>query len=246
MDELRLKGEASAKLPPIASRYCDLVGWILIGGSLSGLLFVALPVRLIDPAWQLQLISALLASTVFLLIGSLLVCGAAWLNTKSRTLQQRSDLVRRVAGWFAVLLLVLIPYQFYAGYRANGVVQETENQGIQLIRKIIQGVTATNDEAELRGFLASLPTPPPIPAKFDAPFPVIKQRLLTNFNSQLNAANYQAGELRRQRIERFIAEATRNSVQAFLMAIAFTGIADTSGPLLGMFRRVGLLRYRDQ
>ena len=74
---------------------------------------------------------------------------------------------------------------------------------------------------------------------------MIKERLLTNFNSRLNAVNYEVGELRRKRVERFIAEATRNSVQAILMAIAFTGIADKSGPLLGLFRRIGLFRYRD-
>ncbi|MCP9834494.1 MULTISPECIES: hypothetical protein [unclassified Cyanobium] len=245
MDELRLNDEAPTRLPSIASRACDLVGWILIGSSLSSLLFIALPVKLIDPAWQLQLISAILASTTFLLLGTLLVCGATWLNAKSRTLQQRSDFVRRAAGWFAVLLLVLIPYQLYAGNRASGVVQATENKSIQLIKNVIRGVTATSSEPELRSFLASLPTPPPVPAKFDAPFGEIKQRLLINFNSQLNAANYQAGELRRQRLERFIADVTRNSVQAVLMAIAFTGIAEQFGPLLGLFRRIGLFRYRD-
>jgi hypothetical protein len=125
------------------------------------------------------------------------------------------------------------------------VVQDTENQSIQLISKVIRGVGSSNNEPELRSFLASLPTPPPFPAKFDEPFGVIKERLLTNFNSQLNAAKYQVGELRRQRLERFIAEATRNSVQAILMAIAFTGIADKSAQLLGLFRRIGLYRYRD-
>jgi hypothetical protein len=98
---------------------------------------------------------------------------------------------------------------------------------------------------ELRSFLASLPTPPPVPARLNAPFPEIRQRLLTNFDSQLNAANYQAGELRRQRMERFIADASRNTVQALLMAIAFTGIAEKQGPLFGLFMRLGLFRYRD-
>ncbi len=245
MEELRSRVDATAIPLDTASRYFALVGWVLIGASLSSILFGILPVRLIDPAWQLQLISAIFASTGFILLGTLLVCGAALLNGRSSKLQQRSDLIRKAVGWFAVVLLVIVPLQFYAGYRANGVVQQTENQSIQLIRKIISGVGASSNEAELRSFLASLPSPPPVPAKFDAPFAVIKERLLTNFNSQLNAANFQAGELRRNRLERFIAEASRNSVQAILMAIGFTGIADTSGPLLGLFRRFGLFRYRN-
>lgn len=245
MGELRSRVDATAKPLDTASRLFALVGWVLIGASLSSILFASLPVRLIDPAWQLLLISAILSNTGIILLGTLLVCGAALLNGNSDKLRQRSDLLRRSVGWFAVLLLVIIPFQFYVGYRANGVVQETENQSIQLIRKIIKGVTAANNEAELRSFVASLPSPPPVPEKFGAPFAVVKERLLNNFNSQINAANYQAGELRRQRLERFIAEASRNSVQAILMAIAFTGIADTSGPLLGLFRRIGLFRYRD-
>lgn len=114
-----------------------------------------------------------------------------------------------------------------------------------MVNRIILGVTAVNDEAELRSFLASLPSPPRVPARFDSPFSGIKQRLLTNFNSRLNAANYQAGVLRTQRLEKFIAKASRNSVQAFLMAIAFTGIAEQFGPFFGFFRCLGMFRYRD-
>ena len=124
-----------------------MVGWVLIGVSFSSILFGILPVRLIDPAWQLQLISAILASTGFMLLGTLLVCWAALLNGRSGKIQQRSDLVRKAAGWFAVVLLVITPLQFYVGYRASGKVQETENQSTQLIRTIIRGVTASSDEA---------------------------------------------------------------------------------------------------
>lgn len=239
------RGEASNRSPITASRWFALVGWVLIGSSLSSLLFAALPVRLVDPQWQLSLISAILTSSTTLLIGTLLVCGAQLLNQRSLQLQKRSQFLRIASGWFAVLLLLVIPFQFYAGHRVSGIVQASENQGVQLVKKIIRGVTASNNEAELRTFLASLPSPPPVPARFEAPFPVIKQRLLSNFDARLKALNYQAGVLRSQRLEKFIADATRNTVQALLMAIAFTGIAHESGPLYGLFRRIGLFRYRD-
>ncbi|WP_254976101.1 hypothetical protein [Cyanobium sp. Lug-B] len=238
-------GSAIRRPAVIASRWFALVGWVLIGSALTGLLFSSLPVKLIDPAWQLRLISAILASSTFLLLGILLVCGAVFLNERNQQLLEQAGLLRRLAGWFAVLLLIIIPFQFYAGHRANGAVQAKENQSIQLIKRIIRGATAANNEEELRSFLGSLPTPPPLPARFDAPFPEIKKRLISNFDSQLNAANFQAGELRRQRLEQFIGEAVRNSVLAILMAIGFSGIAEKEGPLFGMFRRLGLFRYRD-
>jgi hypothetical protein len=239
------RGEASFRPSITASRWFALVGWVLIGSSLSSLIFASLPVRLVDPEWQLRLISAILASSTFLLIGTLLVCGAQLLHTKSQKLLQRAQFLRLASGWFAVLLLVLIPFQFFAGHRASGAVQASENQGIQLVTRIIRGVKASNNEAELRSFLASLPSPPPVPAKFEAPFSEIKQRLLTNFEGRLNALNYQAGLLRAQRLEKFIADASRNSIQALLMAIAFSGIAGDSGLLHGLFKQVGLFRYRD-
>jgi len=244
IDPVKSKGNSISRPSLTASHWFALVGWVFIGTSLSGLLFGVLPVRLIDPAWQLRLISAILSSATFLLLGTLLVCCAFLLNERSQRLEQRAELVRRAAGWYAVLLLLLIPCQFYSGFRASAAVQNSENQSIELIKKIIRGVKASDNEAELRGFLASLPTPPEVPARLNAPFPEIRQRLLTNFDSQLNAANYQAGELRRQRLEQFIAEATRNAVQALLMAVAFSGIADKEGPLLGLFQRIGLFRYR--
>jgi hypothetical protein len=245
MDPKKSMGSAISRPSVIASRWFALVGWVLIGSALTGLLFSSLPVKLIDPAWQLRLISAILASTTFLLLGTLLVCSATFLNEKNQRLQKQAGLLRKSAGWFAVLLLIIIPSQFYAGHRANGAVQATENQSIQLIKRIIQGAQASNNEAELRSFLGSLPTPPPLPARFDAPFPEIKKRLINNFDSQLNAANFQAGELRRQRLEQFVGEAVRNSVLAILMAIGFSGIAEKDGPLFGIFRGLGLFRYRD-
>lgn len=239
------RGEASFRSSITASRWFALVGWILIGSSLSSLLFASLPVRLVDPEWQLRLISGILGSCAILLIGTLLVCGAPLLNTRNQKLLQRAQFLRLAAGWFAVLLLVVIPFQFYSAHRASGVVQSSENQAIQLVNRIIKGIKASDNEAELRSFLASLPSPPPVPAKFEAPFPEIKKRLLTNFDGRLNALNYQAGVLRAQRLEKFIADATRNSIQALLMAIAFTGIAAESAPLFGLFQKVGLFRYRD-
>ncbi len=245
MDKLQQTNDTISNASASASRWVELVGWVLVGIALNGVLFASLPVKLIDPAWQLGVISAILSTGGFLLVGSLLAYVAQLLNPRSNLLQKRLHIVRIGAGWFTVLLLLIIPFQFYAGYRVNGIAQENDNQSIQQINKIIHGVTASDDEAELRSFFASLPTPPPVPARFEAPFPVIKQRLLTFYSDQFNAATYQSGILNIKRLERFIAEASRNAVHAFLLAIGFAGLAEHSGPLFGLFMRLGLFRYRD-
>lgn len=227
-----------------SSWWLALAGWALIGSALNSILFASLPLKLSQSVWQLQLISAILTFSGFLLVGSLLVCGALLLNTGSTILNERSNLLRRFAGWFAILLFLIVPVQIYSGIKALHETEATENEAINGLRKVIQGMKATSSEAELRTFVAGLPNRPQLPARFDAPFPVIKQRALTNINAQLNTAINQLDESRQQRWEKFIGEVARNSVQAILMALAFNGIAQSrSGkPTLPqtLFQRVRL------
>ncbi len=93
-----IRGQTSPKPDITASRWFALIGWILIGTTLSGVVFTSLPVRLIWPEWQLQVISAILAGTISLLLGSLLVCGEFLLNPRNAKLQQRSDFLKRVSS----------------------------------------------------------------------------------------------------------------------------------------------------
>lgn len=217
---------------------------MLIGSAMNSIFFSSLPLKLITPEWQLQLISAILTNSSFLLVGSLLICGAVLLNSESSILNERSNLLRRLAGWFSILLLLIVPIQLYSGIKALNALQATENQGLEQLRKVIQGLKATASELEMRGYLAGLPNPPQLPTSFDAPFPVVKKRALANLNARLNTGINQVDEQQKQRWESFIGDVARNSVQALLMAVAFNGIAQSRyrNPTLLtiLLQRVGL------
>ena len=85
-------------------------------------------------------------------------------------------------------------------------------------------------EAELRAYVASLPNAPSLPAKFDAAFPVIKQRAIENLQAQINAGSENIALQKSESLQVFLKEAIRNTAQAILMATAFSALAALGGP----------------
>jgi hypothetical protein len=231
-DDILHKGMPLDRTLIRSARWFWLAGWALIGSALNTILFSALPLKLAESAWQLKMIGQTLSSSTFLLIGVLLVCCARTLNPSDTSLRSRADLLRVLAGWFAILLILFIPLQLYAGIRALRQLEATEDQALSELRKTILIVKSTTTEDELRSYLASLPDQPPLPARFDAPFQIVKERGLATLSANLNAATNRSELQRSQRWQTFIAEATRNAVHALLMAIGFNGfaIARDGGP----------------
>jgi hypothetical protein len=200
------------------------VGWVLIGTALSSILFASFPFQLLQPEFQLRLISAILSACTALLLGCLLVCGAYVLDLDDNELHDRAKLVRVASRRFAILLLLIVPLQLFAGMRALAKVQDGESEMLKQRRQVIQRLSNTQDEQELRAYIDSLPDSPQIPDHFDAPFPVIKKRALANLNEQYKITEINLRPVRAQRWERFLGEASRNSVQAILMAIGFLAL----------------------
>ncbi len=207
--------------------FAATAGWVLIGTALSAIVFASLPFQLLQPDFQLRLISGILSSCTALLLGSVLVCGAFVLDLDSDELYGRAQLVRTACRWFAILLIVIVPFQLLAGMRALGQVQAVESESLKQRRQVIQQLSIIQNEQDLRAYIASLPDRPQIPDRFDAPFPVIKKRALANLNEQYKITELNLKPVRAQRWERFLGEASRNSVQAILMAIGFWALRPT-------------------
>ncbi len=219
--DVRLKNKLTEKAASQFSVFVATAGWVLIGTSLSTILFTSLPLQLLQPAFQLRLISAILSASTALLLGALLVCGAYVLNRDDDVLSSRANLVRVCCRWFAILLILIVPFQLVAGVRALGQVRAAESGMLKQRRQVIQDFSNTQDEQALRAYVANLPDRPQIPEKFDAPFAVIKKRAIANLTDQYKIAESQLVPLRSKRWERFFGEVARNSVQAILMALAF-------------------------
>jgi hypothetical protein len=216
-----------------------LLGWIIIGSELNAMIFAAFPLRLAAADWQLNLIGSILSSCFSLLIGSTLIVVAQLFNTNDNILKKWQVLVSRLAAWFVILLVLIIPLQFFLGSRLLRQRTIPTLESINKLKDIVGKISAINSEPELRAFVASLPNPPTLPDKFDAPFPVIKQRAIVNTNAQINAATNNLTVQKSQALQLFMKEAVRNTSQAILMAAAFSIFANlsvkTTNPITRLF-----------
>jgi hypothetical protein len=205
-----------------------LLGWLIIGSTLNAVIFSSLPLKIATIEWQLNLVGSLLTSSFNFLIGFALIIIAQLFNAKEKILQKWQVLVSRLAAWFAIVLLLIVPLQFFSGFRAVRQQGLTVAKAISNLNVIVNRVGAVNSEPELRAYLASLPNPPTLPSKFDAPFPVIKQRVIDNIKSQINLVTNNADRQKSQALQTFLKDSVRNTAQAILMATAFSILANLS------------------
>jgi len=217
------------RLPVELSFILALLGRIIIGSTLNVVIFNSFPLKLATSEWQLSLIGALLNSSFALLVGLTMIVFAQCLIAEDQTLKNWQLLASRFAALFAILLVLIIPFQYFLGARILKQQTISTVAAVSNLQGIAKGISAVNSEPELRSYVASLPNPPALPAKFDAAFPVIKQRAIENISAQINAATYNSEIQKSQALQVFLKEGIRNTAQAILMAAAFSLIASTSG-----------------
>jgi len=207
------------------SLYLVLGGWTVILSALSSFIFAILPLKLGQPVWQLNAISALLGISANILIGSLLILIARLFNYKDSQLKKNETLIRKLSGFIAVLMLVLIPFSLFAGSRAIKANEVASKIALKEWKQQLETVQSLSSEADIRSWAASLPEPPRLPAVFDAPFPVIKKRMVENLSGKINSVQNEIESNFRRQWNGFLPDFARNSIQALLMAMAFTGLS---------------------
>ena len=102
--------------------------------------------------------------------------------------------IRKQAGFIAMLILVLIPFSLFGGSRAIKANETASKIALKEWTKQLRAVQSLASEADIRSWAASLPEPPLLPEVFDAPFPVIKNRLIDNLTGKVNSVQNQIEE----------------------------------------------------
>lgn len=220
--------DRQTRLGKDGSLYLALGGWTVILAAVTPLIFAIFPLQLGQPVWQLNTISSLLGASTNILIGSLLISLARIFNPKDSQLKKNTAFIRKLAGLLAVLMLILIPFSLFSGYRAIKANEAASRISLKEWKKQLKAVQSLASEADIRSWAASLPEPPLLPAVFEAPFPVIKNRMIDNLTGKINSVQNQIEENFRGQWLRFLTEFTRNSIQALLMALAFSALSADS------------------
>ena len=200
----------------------------MILSAASSFIFTIFPQKLGQPVWQLNAISTLLGSSTNILIGSLLISMARLFNPNRFSAQKNAAFIHKLAGLLAVVMLILIPFNLFAGSRAIKAKEAASKISLKEWKKQPRAVQSLASEADIRSWAASLPEPPLLPAVFEAPFPVIKNRMIDNLTGKVNSLQNQIEENFRGQWLRFLTEFTRNSIQALLMALAFSALSADS------------------
>ena len=140
------------------------------------------------------------------------------------------------------MLLVLIPIQIFSGIKALQARTQSILGEVIDLKNIIKGIRSTGNEVELRAFMASLPNPPKLPARFDAPFSVIKGNAILNLEGTVNRALNDMETQKRNNLQVLIVEGARNSIQFLLLSAGFAMVAGLRSQKYGIGKIIlGLL-----
>lgn len=232
-------GRQKNRLKPLTARSLAVGGLALMAVSLNSLLFALVPLQLTSPDWLLKVINALLANSLQLLVGILMLLVARVFNGRDLKLAKRVAGIEAAARWWGILLLLSIPLQIYAGTTSIEQREASENTNVMQLRQMLEMIKTAKDESQLRQAAAGNPSLPNLPSlsmllrspnlpnlapQFEAPFPVAKERIIANLNSKLDAALNEGLRLNPERWQSFISDAIRNGIQASLLATAFLRI----------------------
>jgi hypothetical protein len=200
-------------------------GWVLIGVILVLLLFQNLPLLINNPEWQLNLISSLLQTSHFLILGAVLIT----YSTRREDLDTRSlrqaKLLRTCVAWLSLVYLLLIPLQFIS---STAIVKTNYFNGIASMRrleKIVQILRETNTEQEFRAQLSRLPNVQDLPTKFDIPFTQVRDTVAETLMSRRAASLTQLAKTRDENMQVVIRDSFRNSASLALFSYGFIAIA---------------------
>lgn len=196
---------------------------------LSIVVGAALPPKLLDPAWQLALFSAVVNTSGFPLVGLGLLHLAADLDPSSESLCNQRRLCRRLAVPVALGFVLLVPLQSFSLWQQNSsVVSAQESQlarresALTDLRQALDSATST---ADLQKRLQALNRPPLSAEELATPFPMLKL--------QAKAALMQAAAAIRQnrqsqpqgRVISMIQVSVQNSVACLALALGFAALA---------------------
>lgn len=216
---------------PALARQLAALSIVLLVVFLAAVLSTALPPRLLDPQWQLQLIAVLVNTASLALIAALLLPLALGFDPDNQRLRARRNACRRWALAAAIGFLLLIPLQGLAGWRVYGTItgsrQQQLSQASQKLADLRQAIGSATSHRELQagvqrifGRNADLSA-----SELGTPLPELRNMLLAR-------AEQAARELRQQveaqaaiKPDQLLKETLRIALSAVAYAIGFAFLA---------------------
>ena len=216
----------------------SIIARILLLTNAIMFLYSIFPLKPLNSYWHLKLIGSFLTSCTPALIACVIGSIAFTLNTKDKKLKARSALITKIASLLSIALMLIIPFQLYAGSKVLRNQNEAVKQQLRASRQLALNIQSTTNEQEFRALAMSLPTQPQLPDHFDAPFAVIKERALVNLRAGMNRVENDLQTQSKTNTQVFIAESIRNGLQALFLSLGFLSL---KGLISGRYGPLGFL-----
>ncbi|MBW4529543.1 MAG: HpsJ family protein [Aphanothece saxicola GSE-SYN-MK-01-06B] len=226
----------SSPTPAIApnsalARLLGALSIVLLVVFLAAVLTTALPPRLLDPQWQLQLIAVLVNSASLALIGCLVLPLAVWVDPDNQRLRARRNACRRWALAAAIGFLLLIPLQGYAGWRAYSTItgsrQQQISQSTQRLDDLRQAIRSATSHQELQASVQKLfgPNAGLSPAELGTPMSELRNMLLARAEQASRQLMQQVEAQAAIKPDQLLKETLRIAISALAYAVGFAFLA---------------------
>ena len=140
-----------------------------------------LPGKLLEPAWQLGMVAALVDNAVIPLVALLVLHGAAWMNPGDLFSRGLRDAASRWAVAAALGFLLLVPLQGVVAWRQHSLEQQAQRQGQREVElrfaRLRQAVEQATSSADLQTRLQQVVGPSFGRINPQEPLPQLKKRL---------------------------------------------------------------------
>jgi len=212
------------------ARQLNRAGHGLLAVFLITLLSAAIPLRPLEPSWQLQWSNSLVNNGSIALLGVLLVALACWLNPEDGGLRRRHELLRRLCLIAVVAYLLVLPLQATALWRGinqrSVALQQRRQSAAQRLDAVAEVIEQAQTPAELQNGLRQIPGFPGLSdAVLKAPMPLLRQRLsasLEQARARLSGIDSQPNA---QATRSLLQESFRIGLSALALAFAFAACA---------------------
>lgn len=209
------------------------VGIVLCILYVSIVLATSLPLRLLEPSWQLRVIGALVNGSGFPLVGLGLLHLASYLAPQSQRLARRRRFCAGLAVPVALGFLLLIPLQFWLSWQTYSTrvsLQQVrlgrEQSSISAIR---QAITGSSSHAELQKKLEDLNGAKLAPAELAMPLPLLKAQAAVSLDQAELRLRRRRDALPSGDAWGLLGPGLSNALSTLAVAIGFAALAQPSG-----------------
>ncbi len=217
---------------PISENYAEEVAIVLHWGAillfalfLVGLLGSAWPVRLIDPLWLQAVGDKLLASGAIAMVGAVLLMLARLIDPRSKTIEGRVVLMRRLSFWIAFGFLLLVPLQIYSGISLLRRFKANDTRELNAYIATTRAIESARSYDDILRAMRLLPGQAPnLPPSIDLPLDTVKARLSNDLNPFIKRYQNSADALGMKRLNDWFVQLARNVLAAVLLFCSFAAI----------------------